>query len=50
MKPSGKVEEAAPVAKATDSSSTAIPSVDDDSFGEFIENEANLQKWIDSAE
>lgn len=30
--------------------SGAIPSVEDESFAEFIENEGNLQKWIDSAE
>ncbi len=49
LKPSSaKPEEVIPVKAAA--SSTAIPSVDDDSFSEFIENEANLQKWIDSAE
>lgn len=48
--PSSKKEEveAAPVAKAADTG--AIPSVDDEAFADFIENEQNLQKWIDSAE
>jgi hypothetical protein len=47
--PSSKKEvEAAPVAKAADTGT--IPSVEDESFAEFIENEENLQKWIDSAE
>jgi hypothetical protein len=30
--------------------STSIPSVDDEAFGTFIEDESNLQKWIDTAE
>lgn len=50
LKPSGAkaVEEApAPVAKAA---TTGIPSVEDPAFGDFIENEANLNRWIDSAE
>jgi hypothetical protein len=48
--PSSKKEvEAAPVAKAAADTGT-IPSVEDEAFAEFIENEENLQKWIDSAE
>ena len=53
LKPS-KATEAAPevatvVTKAS-SGSTAIPSVDDEAFANFIEDESNLQKWIDTAE
>lgn len=47
MLPSSK-KEAEPVAKSADTGS--IPSVEDESFAHFIENEENLQKWIDSAE
>lgn len=49
LKPSSPkaVEAPAPVAKAA---TTGIPSVEDPSFGDFIENEANLNRWIDTAE
>jgi hypothetical protein len=50
LKPSKKVEEVVVAVAKPASTSTSIPSVDDASFAEFIENEANLQKWIDSAE
>jgi hypothetical protein len=50
MIPSGaKKEEPVVVAKAADVSGS-IPSVEDASFADFIENEANLQKWIASAQ
>jgi hypothetical protein len=50
--PSGAKEEPVVVAAAVKpvETSGSIPSVNDDSFAEFIENEENLQKWIDSAE
>ena len=49
LKPSKKAE---PVAEkpASSASTGAIPSVDAPEFAEFIENEDNLNKWIDSAE
>jgi len=37
----------APVARAA---TTGIPSVEDPAFGDFIENEANFNRWIDTAE
>lgn len=49
LKPS-KAAEPLPVAKASTSSITSIPSVDDEAFASFIEDESNLQKWIDTAE
>jgi hypothetical protein len=49
LKPSGSKEEPVVASKPADVSG-AIPSVEDESFAEFIENEGNLQKWIDSAE
>ena len=49
LKPS-KATEAAPAAPKASSESTAIPSVDDEAFATFIEDESNLQKWIDTAE
>jgi len=50
LKPSSKkVAEPVAVVKAAVTSGS-IPSVDDPAFGDFIENEANLLKWIDSAE
>eukprot|EP00979_Chaetoceros_neogracilis_P007843 scaffold1698_cov279-Chaetoceros_neogracile.AAC.2 len=49
--PSGAKEEPVVVAAVKPvETSGSIPSVNDDSFAEFIENEENLQKWIDSAE
>merc|ERR1719330_2236453 len=49
LKPSGAKKEAPPALVAS-TSSVGIPSVEDPAFGDFIENEANLQSWIDSAE
>jgi len=50
MMPSGaKKEEPVVVAVKAADSSGSIPSIDDESFAEFIENEANLEKWIGSA-
>jgi len=36
--------------KPASASATSIPSVDDEAFATFIEDESNLQKWIDTAE
>mmetsp|Transcript_3169 Transcript_3169/g.3675 ORF Transcript_3169/g.3675 Transcript_3169/m.3675 type:complete len:116 (-) Transcript_3169:200-547(-) len=50
LKPSkAKAEEPVVAAKPAETSG-AMPSIDDAEFAEFIENESNLQKWIDSAE
>mmetsp|Transcript_14952 Transcript_14952/g.18234 ORF Transcript_14952/g.18234 Transcript_14952/m.18234 type:complete len:116 (-) Transcript_14952:299-646(-) len=50
LKPS-KPAAPAPVAPvAVKTTSTSIPSVDDEAFASFIEDESNLQKWIDTAE
>lgn len=48
--PSGSKDEAAPAPVKAAADTGSIPSVDDDNFADFIENEANLNKWIDSAE
>lgn len=48
--PSGSKEEAAPAPVKAAADTGSIPSIDDDNFADFIENEANLNKWIDSAE
>ena len=50
LMPSGKKEEPVAVVAVKSVSTSAVPSIDDATFGDFIENEANLQKWIDSAE
>eukprot|EP00552_Chaetoceros_brevis_P001586 CAMPEP_0197736820 /NCGR_PEP_ID=MMETSP1435-20131217/4399_1 /TAXON_ID=426625 /ORGANISM="Chaetoceros brevis, Strain CCMP164" /LENGTH=115 /DNA_ID=CAMNT_0043325081 /DNA_START=8 /DNA_END=355 /DNA_ORIENTATION=- len=51
LKPSGAVEEPVVVAAKPAADTTgAMPSIDDAEFAEFIEDEANLNKWIDSAE
>ena len=50
LKPSKAAEPLPVVAKASTSSITSIPSVDDEAFASFIEDESNLQKWIDTAE
>lgn len=50
LMPSGKKEEPVAVVAVKSASTSAVPSIDDATFGDFIENEANLQKWIDSAE
>mmetsp|Transcript_22023 Transcript_22023/g.26164 ORF Transcript_22023/g.26164 Transcript_22023/m.26164 type:complete len:94 (-) Transcript_22023:405-686(-) len=51
LKPSGaKAVEEAPAAPVAKPATTGIPSVEDTAFGDFIENEANLNRWIDSAE
>merc|ERR1719330_1533853 len=42
LKPSG-AKEAPPAPPAASTSSEGIPSVEDPAFGDFIENEANLQ-------
>ena len=51
LKPSKPAAEvAAPVVAKVSTGSTAIPSVDDEAFATFIEDESNLQKWIDTSE
>lgn len=50
LKPSKAVEEPVVAAKPAADTTGAMPSIDDAEFAEFIENEANLNKWIDSAE
>mmetsp|Transcript_13048 Transcript_13048/g.24517 ORF Transcript_13048/g.24517 Transcript_13048/m.24517 type:complete len:117 (-) Transcript_13048:186-536(-) len=50
LKPSKAKEEPVVVSKPAADVVGAIPSVEDESFADFIENEGNLQKWIDSAE
>ena len=49
-KMSSSPEEPVAVPKPVSSAVGTIPSVDDPAFAEFIEDEANLMKWIDTAE
>ena len=46
----GAPEEAPVVAAKPAATVGTIPSVDDEAFAEFIEDESNLMKWIDTAE
>ena len=47
---SGPAPEAPKVAAAPVSASSAIPSVEDENFGKWIEDESNLGKLISSIE
>ena len=47
---SAPVEEAAPVAAAVPSSAGAIPDVDSEEFGTFLESEDNIMKLVESFE
>jgi hypothetical protein len=47
-KPAAAPVAAAPVAASSGSSD--IPSVDDEAFGTFIEDETNLNSWLATAE
>ena len=52
LKPS-KAAPPAPESKSVSINTTSgwsIPSVEDEAFATFIEDESNLQKWIDTAE
>ena len=49
LKPS-KPAPPAPEAKPVSTTTTSIPSVEDEAFATFIEDESNLQKWIDTSE
>ena len=44
------VEEAAPVVAAAPSSAGAIPDVDSEEFGAFLESEENVMKLVESFE
>jgi len=47
---SAPVEEAAPVVAAVPSSAGAIPDVDSEEFGAFLESEDNIMKLVESFE